>query len=139
VQLQLAGIEVVVLTVDDVTPLPGPGLTVGESTLGAKRDALRAFTAATLRAMTEIIEDPEAGLESAVAEVPELGADRDTQRAILLATIDMWNTPYTDQNGLGAIDLDAWAGSIEFMRGLPQTTVREDLTVNDLVTEDLLP
>ena len=39
------------LTVDQIVPLPGPGLIVGTTTLTAKHDALQAFIAATLRAM----------------------------------------------------------------------------------------
>src|SRR4026207_892151 len=37
-----------------ITPLPGNGLIVGDATLAAKRQALGAFVAQTLRAMTEI-------------------------------------------------------------------------------------
>jgi NitT/TauT family transport system substrate-binding protein len=139
VQLGLAGFDVTVLDVDAITPLPGPGLTVGESTLASKRDAVRAFVAATLRAMDEISADPEAGLEDAIAVVPELGSDRATQLAILEATIEMWRTPYTQAHGLGAIDRDAWSRSLEFMRGLPDSNIPSELTVDRLVAEDLLP
>jgi hypothetical protein len=100
---------------------------------------LRAFVAATLRAMDEIAASPEAGLDSAVAEVPDLGQERDKQLAILHATIEMWRSPYTEQHGLGAIDPVAWRRSIEFMRTLPETTVRDGLTPDQLITEDLLP
>lgn len=138
VQLELAGIETVVLRVDDVTPLPGPGLTVGVDTLAAKDAALEAFVAATLRSMDEITADPEAGLEAAIAEVPELGEDRDTQLAILRATIEMWHSPYTEQHGLGAIDEAAWARSVEFMRTLPDSVVPRELPPEQLVTEELI-
>ncbi|HSH22007.1 MAG TPA: ABC transporter substrate-binding protein, partial [Candidatus Caenarcaniphilales bacterium] len=138
VQLEQAGIETVVLRVDEITPLPGPGLTVGTSTLAQKGSLLDAFTAATLRAMQEIIADPESGLDSAIAEVPELGEDRETQLAILRATVEMWQSPYTDQHGLGAIDREAWTRSVEFMRTLPETTLPPALTVEQLVTEELI-
>lgn len=138
VQLALDGIETNVLRVDEVTPLPGPGLTVGDGTLAAKRDALRGFVAATLRAMAEIIADPEVGLDDAIAEVADLGADRAKQLAILRATIETWRSPYTDQHGPGAIDHDAWTRSADFMRTLPEMTIPTDLTADVLVTEDLL-
>ncbi len=73
VQLELTGEAVTVLRVDDITPLPGPGLIAGEPTLETKRDAVAAFVAATLRAMEEIAADPELGLEAAIVAVPELG------------------------------------------------------------------
>ncbi len=118
VKLALQGFATNVLDIDQITPLPGPGLTVGEATLATKRDAVRAFVAATLRAMDEITADPEAGLDDAIAEVPDLALDRATQLAVLRATIEMWSTPYTDAHGLGAIDRDAWSRSLQFMRGL---------------------
>ena len=139
VQLDLAGFDVTVLDVDAITPLPGPGLTIGESTLAAKRDAVRAFVAATLRAMDEINADPEAGLDDAITSVPELGNDRATQLAILEATIEMWRSPYTGTHGLGAIDRDAWSRSLEFMRGLPDSNIPSSLAVDRLVAEELLP
>lgn len=139
VQLASAGIETVVLRVDDATPLPGPGLTVGVSTLAEKRDLLQAFVAATLRAMEEIIDDPQLGLESAIAEVPELGDNRELQLAVLQATIDMWQSPYTDQRGLGAVDVEAWTRSLDFMKTLPGANVPPELTAAQLVTEELIP
>ena len=139
VKLALQGFPTTILDIDQITPLPGPGLTVGEATLVSKRDAVRAFVAATLRAMTEISADPEAGLDDAIAVVPELGSDRTTQLAILEATIDMWRSPYTDAHGLGAIDGGAWAESLDFMRGLPESNIPASLTADQLVTSEVLP
>jgi hypothetical protein len=119
--------------------LPGPGLTVGADTLRDKAPALRAFVAATLRAMSEIAVDPLLGLEDAIATVPELGSDREGQLAVLRATIEMWQRPYTLEHGLGALDADAWARSIDFMRILPDSQVPAALTADQLLTEELLP
>lgn len=139
VQLALQGFDTNVLDIDQVTPLPGPGLTVGTATLTNKRDALRAFIAATLRAMNEIDADPGAGLNDAIAVVPELGSDRSTQLAILEATIEMWHSPYTDAHGLGAIDQAAWGQSLEFMRGLPDSNIPSSLTADQLTSTEVLP
>ena len=139
IQLELDGIATTVLRVDDVTPLPGPGLTVGEGTLATKRAALRTFVAATLRAMREIVDDPAAGLADSIAVVPDLGSEPEKQLAILRATIETWRSPYTDQHGLGAIDRDAWTRSTDFMRTLPELSIPIELTSDTLVTEDLLP
>jgi NitT/TauT family transport system substrate-binding protein len=141
VQLALAGFETVQFAVDNIVPLPGPGLIVGTSTLSAKPAALRAFVAATLRAMREIDESPEAGLDDAIAFVPELGtaANRETQLAVLEATIEMWHSPTTDANGLGAIDAGGWNQSLGFMEGLPDSNIPDTVTVSDLITTELLP
>jgi len=141
VQLRLAGFETIQFAVDDIVPLPGPGLIVGTSTLSSKRDALRAFVAATLRAMREIDESPEAGLDDAIAFVPELGnaASRETQLAILEATIELWHSPLTDANGFGAIDEGGWNDSLSFMEDLPDSNIPDTVTVEDLITTELLP
>lgn len=139
VDLGLRGFPTTILSIDDVTPLPGPGLTVGQAMLDEKPQQVRDFVAATLRAMEEIIADPEVGLEDAIAAVPELANDRATQLAILEATADAWQSPYTDANGLGAVDVDAWATSLEFMRSLPDSNIPADLAADQLVTEDMLP
>jgi NitT/TauT family transport system substrate-binding protein len=136
VQLEQNGTPVTVLTVDEVTPLPGPGLVVGRSTLAAKEPAVRAFIAATLRAMREIADDPDAGLEASIARVPELAGDRELQRAILDATIATWEGD--DAKTMGAIDREGWARSVEFMRSLPDTVVARPMSVDELVTEELL-
>ena len=137
VQLQLAGTPTTLLRVDDITPLPGPGLVVGTKTLGAKRDAVKAFVGATLHAMRDIIADPQKGLDATVARVPELGKDPATQLAILKATVDTWQSPYTQAHGLGAIDRNAWQASIDFMRGLPGGIVPNPVTLDQVLSEGL--
>ena len=136
IALRKAGIEPVVLTVDDVVPLPGPGLVTGTATLASKADALRAFTAATLRAMEEITANPQAGLDATFAAVPDLAADADLQRQILDATIATWKNPRTGA-ALGAIDRDGWQRSLDFMSGLG--LVPNPVTVDQLVDTSLLP
>ncbi len=137
VQLELAGIKTVVLHVDQVIALPGPGLIAGTSTLDTKHGAIAAFVAATVRAMNEIKADPSKGLDAAIAAVPELGSNRSTQAAILAATISTWSGPVTAISGFGAIDDAGWTASIAFMTKLG--LVPNPVTLSDLVRKDLLP
>jgi NitT/TauT family transport system substrate-binding protein len=139
VQLARDGVPVSILSVDDVAPLPGPGLTVGRETLAARGPALRAFTRATLRAMEEIVADPERGLEATFARVPELATDPATQRAILEATIAAWQDDFSARHGLGAVDREAWRSAVGIMSALPDSVVAATLSVDDLVTDELLP
>ena len=138
VQLELQGTPVTEIHVDQVLPLPGPGLVTGTHTLATKRAALQAFVSATLRAMREIIADPQKGLDASIAAVPDLGKDPATQLAILKATIATWSSPYTDAHGLGAIDRQAWRQAITFMSGLPDHPVANPVTVDQVVNEELL-
>jgi NitT/TauT family transport system substrate-binding protein len=139
-RLAEAGETPVVLALGAQQPLPGNGLIVGQGTLdGPKHDALRAFVAATIRAMTEIEADPAKGLDASIVRVPVLGSDRAMQAKILAATIDLWENDYTRANGTGAIDPAAWTSSIDFMRGLPDSPVAKPVAAADCVTDALLP
>jgi NitT/TauT family transport system substrate-binding protein len=136
IQLRKAGIEPVVLTVDSIEPLPGPGLVTGTATLASKHEALQAFTAATLRAMDEIAADPQKGLDASFAQVPDLAQDPDLQRQILDATVATWKNARTNA-AFGTIDREGWQQSLDFMSSLG--LVPNPVTVDQLVDESLLP
>jgi NitT/TauT family transport system substrate-binding protein len=131
VQLELDGDSAVVLRIDDITPLPGPGLIAGVSTLESKGDAIASFVATTLRAMDEITTNPQAGLDAAITAVPELASARDAQLAILEATIESWSGPVQAADGLGAVDRDGWALSIDYLATLG--LVPNPVTVDDVL------
>jgi NitT/TauT family transport system substrate-binding protein len=139
IQLEREGISVDILRVDDVAPLPGPGLVVGRDTLEAKGDAVRAFTAATLRAMEDIVANPQLGLDATFERVPELASDPATQLAVLEATVDDWQSDHTDAHGLGSIDPAAWQSAIDTMSALPESVVTRPLRVDEVITGELLP
>jgi len=139
IQLEREGVKVDILRVDDVAPLPGPGLVVGTRTLEAKTDALRAFTKATLRAMEDIAADPQLGLDATFARVPELAGDPETQLAILEATIDAWMGEHALGQGLGGVDRDAWQSALDIMTALPDSVVASPITVDQLITDALQP
>ena len=137
VVLERTGEPAIVLHVDDVVALPGPGLIAGTRAIDAKAAAIRGFVAATLRAMTEIAATPSKGLDAAIAAVPELASQRETQAAILDATIAAWKGPSTAAGSFGAINVAGWQASIAYMTELG--LVPKPVTVTDLVREDFLP
>jgi len=139
IQLEEQGISVSVLHLDQTVALPGPGLIAGTVTSDTKGDALRAFVAATLRAMGEIVVQPQRGLDAALQVVPELKVQRDLQRTILEATVASWSSPYTEAHGLGAIDTAAWEASVRLMTSLPDHPVAKPVGVDQLVDSTLLP
>jgi NitT/TauT family transport system substrate-binding protein len=138
ITLAREGIAVDVVSVDEVAPLPGPGLVVGRAALEERTPALRAFTAATLRAMEDIKADPRLGLEAALVRVPELADGRDHQLAILEATVEAWSNEYTDVHGLGGIDAAVWEAAVETMLTLPSCGVAGPGEIDDLITDALL-
>jgi NitT/TauT family transport system substrate-binding protein len=134
--LKNAGIDTVVLAVDAVTPLPGPGLVTGTATLKAKHDALAAFTKATLTAMDDITADPQKGLDATFAIVPDLAKDKTLQGQILAATVATWKDTRTNA-AYGAIDTAGWQKSLDFMTSLG--LVPNPVTVTQLTDSTLLP
>jgi NitT/TauT family transport system substrate-binding protein len=133
VQLELSGAAASVLTIDAITPLPGPGLIVGTATAAAKKDAVAAFVRATLKAMNEIAATPSAGVDAAIRAVPELAQKRPAQEAILAATIAAW-APSAAAAGApltGAIDTAGWAKSIDYLTTLG--LVAKPVTTGDVV------
>ena len=117
IQLERSGEQAVVLHVDRIVPLPGPGLIAGATTIEAKHAAIDRFIDATIRAMELIAAEPKAGLEAAIVAVPELASDRENQAAILDATIATWREP-TGSKPFGTIDEAAWSASIDYLTTL---------------------
>jgi NitT/TauT family transport system substrate-binding protein len=120
VQLELAGTKTVVLSVDSITPLPGPGIIVGSSAIASKQAAVKGFIRATLKAMNEIAASPAVGVDAAIKAVPDLAKNRPAQEAILAATIDAWRSPGAAAGSplTGAIDEAGWTKSVDFMTSL---------------------
>jgi NitT/TauT family transport system substrate-binding protein len=142
VQAEAAGLELSVFYASASAPFAGPGLISSPETISAKRDAIRAFIAATLDAMEQISANPELGVDAAAKVVPEVAADEATRAkslAVMKATINVWRGLVQESEGLGAIDRAGWATSLEFLRGLPDQGIRADLTVEELLDESLLP
>ncbi|MFI5258997.1 MAG: ABC transporter substrate-binding protein [Candidatus Limnocylindrales bacterium] len=140
VQLALSGVKTSVLALPPASQLPGPGLIVSAAALnGPKKNALRAFVAATQRAMRDIEADPATGVDATIAQVPTLATDRPAQLAVLEATIPLWESDYTRANGLGAVDPVLWERSIAFMAGLPDRLLAKPVTAADCTSSALLP
>ncbi|HEX2884416.1 MAG TPA: ABC transporter substrate-binding protein [Candidatus Limnocylindria bacterium] len=109
------GIEVEMLTIDELAPLPGPGIITGDALLADDPDLVRAFTTATAAAQAAVIEDPQLGFTAAEAEVPAVGEDPDLSRSVLEATAELWaGDGFAD----GEIDTERWQAGYETMRRL---------------------
>lgn len=115
-QLEARGMDVELLTVDEIAPLPGPGVIVGEDLLAADRELVAAFVSAVARAQAAVIEDPEAGLAAAEVAVPTIAEDREVARSVLHATVELWQGAEGFRNG--AIDRTVWEAGYETMRRL---------------------
>ena len=111
-RLEARGIEVDLLTVDEVAPLPGPGVIVGDELLADDSDLVRAFVEATAAAQADVIADPDLGFAAAEAAVPTIAEDPDVAREVLDATVALWEG---DGFADGAIDEELWSSGYETM------------------------
>jgi NitT/TauT family transport system substrate-binding protein len=114
-RLEARGIPVAVLDVDDVAPLPGPGVIVGDELLDADPQLVRAFAQATAAAQAAVIADPDLGFAAASEAVPAIAEDPEVARSVLEATVDLWaGDGFAD----GAIDEALWALGYQIMQRL---------------------
>ncbi|HET8776752.1 MAG TPA: ABC transporter substrate-binding protein, partial [Candidatus Limnocylindria bacterium] len=114
-RLEARGTEVDLLTLDDVAPLPGPGVIVGDGLLADDPELVRAFVEATAAAQRAVIDDPELGFAAAEAAVPTIAEDPDVARSVLDATAELWaGDGFAD----GAIDAELWASGYATMQRL---------------------
>jgi NitT/TauT family transport system substrate-binding protein len=114
-QLEARGMSVDLLTVDEVAPLPGPGMIVGDELLDADPELVRAFVEATAAAQAEVIANPDVGYAAAEVAVPEIGESPDVARAVLEATVELWEG---DGFAEGAIDEALWEIGYQTMQRL---------------------
>lgn len=115
-QLEAQGFDVAMMTVDDIAPLPGPGVVVGDDLLASDRGMVAAFARAVWQAQDAIAGDIELGLEDAINEVPAIAEDRDTARAVLSATVELWKDP--SGQVFSGIDAEVWASGYQSMADL---------------------
>ncbi len=81
-QLEARGMTVDLLTVDEIAPLPGPGMIVGDELLSSDPELVRAFVDATAAAQAAVIDDPDLGFAAAEVAVPEISEAPDVARAV---------------------------------------------------------
>jgi len=112
-RLEAQGMPVELLAIDEIAPLPGPGLITGDELLAPDSLLASDFAFATLRAQQAIAADPEVGLEAAIAAVPAIGEDRATALAVLEATIELWGAA-----GAEPIDLEVWRRGYDTLQRL---------------------
>lgn len=112
-QLEAQGLNVSTLTVDDVAPLPGPGVVAGDELLGSDRQLATDFARAVWQAQHAIVGNVDLGLQDAINEVPTIAEDPDTARSVLAATAELWKD--ASGNVFSGIDTGVWASGYATM------------------------
>jgi NitT/TauT family transport system substrate-binding protein len=115
-RLAAQGMETDLLTIDEIAPLPGPGVVVGDELFASDPALYNGFVNAMIETIAQIAPDPQLGMDAAVAEVPSIASDRETALAVLTATIELWTLP--DGGASPQLDVEIWASAYETMRRL---------------------
>jgi NitT/TauT family transport system substrate-binding protein len=115
-RLAAQGTDTDLLTVEQIAPLPGPGVIVGDELFGSDPALYQGFVNAMIESMAKIAPDPQVGLDAAVVAVPSIASDTETALAVLEATIELWTL--ADGGVSPVLDPDLWASGYETMRRL---------------------
>jgi NitT/TauT family transport system substrate-binding protein len=114
IQLQKQGMAVRTIDVASAQPLISNGIAALRSTLNAHPDQVKAFIAATLKAVDYSIAHPQEAVEISKADVP--GLDTPTNAAdaltVLKATLPLWE----HSGKAGSSDPAAWKSMADFMQ-----------------------
>jgi NitT/TauT family transport system substrate-binding protein len=118
-QLRAEGREVSVIEIADEVNLVSNGLVVGQATLEEDPALVQGLVTATLRGISDTLDDPDAAFEAVLERVPETAdpAVRGTQREVLEASLPLWR-PGRLGDDLGGMDRQAWERSQDLMQQL---------------------
>jgi NitT/TauT family transport system substrate-binding protein len=129
-RLAAAGMDTDLLTIDQIAPLPGPGLIAGDDLLSADVGLAASLAHAVIDAQKAIIADPTVGLAAAVVAVPTIAEDEATALAVLEETIPLWfrdplpgpvpigPAPTPQPLIVGSISRSVWTHGYQTMRAL---------------------
>ncbi len=135
-QLNARGLPVNVVRVADYVDLASNGILTNESMLANDPDAVRGMVRATLRGLSDTIEDPEAAFEISKKYIEGLdqlsAADQDLQRAVLAESIEFWKT---DRPGFS--DPQAWENMQAVL--LEMGLIAEPMDLAAAFTNEYLP
>lgn len=107
---------------------PSTTLFVGQDFLKNNEDLVQRFVRATLRGMVATLEDPTAAAEAMAAKIANVKAD--ALEATWLLDKQFVATEFTDKNGLGIHNADAWKQQAEMLFELKQLDKKVDASKN---------
>ena len=135
-QLNARGYPVNVIRVADHVDLASNGILTNESVIANDPDLVRSMLRATLRGLSDTIDDPDAAFEISKKYIEGLdqlsAADQDLQRAILAESIEFWKT---DRPGYS--NPQAWENMQEVL--LEMEFIVEPMDLADAFSNEYLP
>ncbi|NPV09424.1 MAG: ABC transporter substrate-binding protein [Anaerolineae bacterium] len=121
VQLEQSGVEVnQILVADYAASLPSNGILTNEATIAERPDLVERLLRAFDRGLRYTLDHPDEAFAIAERAVPEISGNREIQRAVLDAALELWRT---DEPGIS--DQQSWdeASAIMLRAGLIDSPV----------------
>lgn len=103
VQLAAKGYETTTIKSSDYMKLVSNGMITNEATIQSDPALVKAMVTSLLRGMRDTIADPDQAFEISTRYVENLAEQKDIQKQVLLASIELWKTEQ-----LGHSDPEAW-------------------------------
>lgn len=113
VALSGQGTEPRIIGLGEDVPLVGISLIATGAAMDEDAEAVQAVTDAVLRAVADIVADPQVAVDAAAEHVPDL--DTDEGREAALATIEATVPLYGTGDQIGEVDEERWAAMATFM------------------------
>ena len=110
--LRQQGVDVSVLSAGEYNPSAGNGVITTEEVL-RDEDLVRRFLAATQAAMVQTLENPETAFEASKAFIDNLGDER---LEVLMTSLPLYTSSYSDASGIGFTDPAGWAATLELLK-----------------------
>ena len=126
------GVAVDVIPAGPYTPSPGVGVITTEGVL-AEGSVAERFVRASQRGVAYALSDPEGAFEVSREFVENLD---ETRLEVLRATLPLWRSPYSQENGLGASNPQRWAELLTLLRDTGR--LETDLPAETFFTNDYL-
>lgn len=137
VQLRALGQAITTINVFDSVDLVSNGLITDEKTLREDPALVRSMTRAMVRGIQDVIAKPDEAVTLCIPYIPGSAQKRDQLRAVLDATLPIFQSQRATAQGYGYSDPAAWRSSADLLRklGFLGTTVDVDKSF----TNDFLP
>jgi NitT/TauT family transport system substrate-binding protein len=132
VQLMQEGYAISELLVADYVSLPAAGIVSNDATVNADPQLVERVTRAFSRGLRYTLDHPDEAFEIAQRAVPEIAADSATQRAVLDASVALWQT-----DDIGVSDEATWRSAEQFM--LDAGLIEREVAVEALFTNRFVP
>lgn len=110
--LRQQGVEVSEIPAGEYNPSAGNGVITTERVL-EDEELVRRFLSATQAAMVRTLEDPDDAFEASKTFVDNLGDER---REVLMTSLPLYTSDYSDANGIGFTDPAGWAATLELLK-----------------------